>query len=219
MKAFEKVARSSSIKGFVKLAYWDLDQRHDTPKIVGKIKGTPTLRLVRPKQEQKMHGKFHDKDVVDFDSAKGFHRTAPHLKKFLEHQMPSGVWRIHSGSGLKKIDKYADYYKLPQAIFFTSKDIQSSALINFLSTEFRNRIQVILAPPTSHTSKLRAEYDLTEIDDLPALFVKYPDGKKVRYKHDGFKVEKLSYFLAGHALEDPIIVGQKPRTPKTLDEL
>eukprot|EP00980_Cylindrotheca_fusiformis_P025239 scaffold13311_cov161-Cylindrotheca_fusiformis.AAC.5 len=48
---WEKLARS--VKGQVKVAYWDTKQRGRPPALLGKIEGTPTIRFFKPKKKQK----------------------------------------------------------------------------------------------------------------------------------------------------------------------
>jgi len=207
---WEKVAKSS-VKEYTKLAYWDLDQPTDVPKILGKVKRYPSLRLLRPRATQKITAgrrKYHDKDMVDFDDSNR-KQTGKEMQAFLVQQMPSHVWKIRVTSDIAKIEKYCQYYKLPQAIFFTSKD-KESPLLKYLSVQFKNRILIVHAPPTHYTGKLRAEYKLMELEDLPALIIKQPDGSKTKYKNGGMTLAKVEYFLAGHARLEPIVEYKEP---------
>ena len=52
------------MKGFVKIAYWDTEKSGPVPNILGEIRGTPTIKLLRPKRKAK---KNKQKDVVDYN--------------------------------------------------------------------------------------------------------------------------------------------------------
>ena len=52
------------MKGFVKIAYWDTEKSGQAPQILGEIRGTPTIKLLRPKRKAKAN---KQKDVVDYN--------------------------------------------------------------------------------------------------------------------------------------------------------
>jgi hypothetical protein len=52
------------VKGLVKIAYWDTEKSGSAPGILGEIRGTPTIKLLRPKRKAKTN---KQKDVVDYN--------------------------------------------------------------------------------------------------------------------------------------------------------
>ncbi len=52
------------MKGLVKIAYWDTEKSGSAPGILGEIRGTPTIKLLRPKRKAKAN---NQKDVVDYN--------------------------------------------------------------------------------------------------------------------------------------------------------
>jgi hypothetical protein len=55
---------ASRVKGYVKIAYWDTEKSGAAPSILGEIRGTPTIKLLRPKRMAKTNKL---KDVVDYN--------------------------------------------------------------------------------------------------------------------------------------------------------
>ncbi len=56
---------ASKVKGFVKIAYWDTEKNSGpAPFVLGEIRGTPTIKLLRPKRKAKTN---KQKDVVDYN--------------------------------------------------------------------------------------------------------------------------------------------------------
>lgn len=41
------------MKGTAKIAYWDTEQGANPPRLIGQIKGTPTIKLFYPKAKKK----------------------------------------------------------------------------------------------------------------------------------------------------------------------
>ncbi len=52
------------MKGLVKVAYWDTEKSGAAPRILGEIRGTPTIKLLRPKRKARTN---KQKDVVDYN--------------------------------------------------------------------------------------------------------------------------------------------------------
>ena len=55
---------ASRVKGFVKIAYWDTEKSGAVPSILGEIRGTPTIKLLKPKRKAKTN---KQKDVLDYN--------------------------------------------------------------------------------------------------------------------------------------------------------
>lgn len=191
------------------IAYWDTEQRGRPPPLLGDFQGTPTIRLFKPKKKQSKMGSNAEKVVVDYRQE----RKVKDLQQFVEDQMPNHVERISFGEEdyLKKAQAKAAKYGLPQAIFFTSKP-QTTALLKYLSTEFRRRLLVVHVPPTTKNQKLLDKFGLGAGDGttIPALIVVTPDGKQIPYSGEDFTRRKVERFLEEHAAKEPVY---KPVVP------
>jgi hypothetical protein len=51
----EKLAKK--MKGTAKIAYWDTEQGANPPRLIGQIKGTPTIKLFYPKTKKNKNNK------------------------------------------------------------------------------------------------------------------------------------------------------------------
>lgn len=156
-------------------------------------------------------GSNAEKVVVDYQHGE---RTAGDMKAFLEDQMPNHSHRVTFGGGdMAKAREKAERYGLPMALLFTSKP-KTSALVKFLSTEFRRRLLLVEIPPTKGNMGLLEEYGLPGDATLPALVVVPPGGgggggdhdttSLIRYEGDKFTRRKLQDFLSQHALKEPV---------------
>jgi hypothetical protein len=186
------------VKGQVTIAYWDSEQRSRMPPLLGEIKGTPTIRLYKPKKKQSKKGSHAEKAVMDYNGE----REMKPMRGFVEDNMPSNVERITFASDFEKTKDKSTKYGLPMAILFTSK-AKTSAVTKWLSTEFRRRLLLLQVPPTKTNQALLKEYGLTT-EDLPALIVVSPSGEQVRYSGEGFSRRHLEGFLKEHALQEPV---------------
>ena len=196
-KEWEQLA--SKVKGQVKVAYWDTEQAGRRPRLLGDFSGTPTIRLYKPKKQQKQVNSHADKVVVDFRQE----RNVRSLQLFLEDQMPNYVERVvFPDDYTTKVQGKATKYGLPQAVLFTTKP-KTTALLKYLSTEFRRRLLLVQVPPTTKTEALMGDFGLVK-EDLPALVVVQADGTRVRYDGGDFTRRKLERFLQQHALKEPV---------------
>lgn len=131
---------ASKTKGYVKVAYWDTEKSGPVPNILGEIRGTPTIKLLRPKRRNK--GKNNKvKDVVDYN----MERKADDLSTFALDMMPSFVERVNGPEDFEKFKNKAGRFGLPMMLFF-SEDRRISNEMKFLSTEFRRRVLVAQIP-------------------------------------------------------------------------
>lgn len=184
----------------VTVAYWDTEQRGRPPRLLGEIQGTPTIRLFKPKKKQSKPETHSAKAVVDYRQE----RKVKDLQLFIEDQMTNYVERISFGKNdLEKAQAKAAKYGLPQALFFTSKP-KTTALLKFLSTEFRRRILLIQVTPTTKNQSILQDYGLANSpDSLPALLIVTPEGEQIQYE-GGFTKRQLERFLSEHVLDEPV---------------
>jgi len=192
----------------VKIAYWDTEQNGPRPPMLGEFQGTPTIRLFKPKKNQKP-GSNKEKITKEYQ----YERKAKDMKKYLDAQMPEFAEKVVNGQ--KDMDTFeakAAKYGLPKAILFTSK-ADTMPVTKYLSTEFRRKLLFAEVKPTKKNKEIMEKYGVT---DLPALFVvsngsvineettsdtSSNEGEIVRYDGDSFSKIKLENFLSKYALK------------------
>lgn len=191
----------------VTIAYWDTEGGSRPPRLLGDYSGTPTIRLFKPKKNQRKKGSNAEKDVTDYQHGE---RNLKDMRKFLEYQMPNYVERVKFGrSDYDKVGAKANKFGLPIALVFTSKGTTSTT-VKWLSTEFRRKLLIVEIPPTTKNEGLRAELvgDGGDTSALPALYVLPPSGSDrdiAKYDGDKFSRRKLEDFLKDHALLEPVL--------------
>lgn len=199
---------AKAVKGTVKIAYWDTEQQGGRPPLLGEIKGTPTIRLYKPKKKQ--GNSNARKDVVDYQ----YERKAQDMKRFLDEQMPSFIETIRGTKDLTTFTEKAERNgALPRVLLFTSK-AKTSSLTKFISTEFRRRILLAEVYPTKTNKEIMDKFGIT---DLPAMVVirkSEQEGEEgmdevIRYEGDGYTKNKLLTFLSAHALKEPYFPPKK----------
>jgi len=171
--------------------------------LLGEVKGTPTIRLYKPKKKQGPSNKR--KDVVDYN----YERKAKDMKRFVDEQMPNFIERINGAKGLQSFEEKAERNGLPGALIFTSKP-STVPMTKYLSTEFRRRMLIGEVYPTKPNKEIMEKYGVT---DLPALIVFPHDAEKdagpLVFDGDGFTKNKLQSFLSKQALKEPVLPKKK----------
>lgn len=195
------------MKGTVKIAYWDTEQAGARPPLLGEIKGTPTIRLYKPKKKQ--GNSDRKKVVVDYN----YERKAKDMKKFADTQMPNFIEKVDGPKDMSAFEEKAKRHGLPMALVFTSKP-NTSPLTKYLSTEFRRRLLLTEIKPTKPNKEIIEKYGVT---DFPALVIVPPNDEKgigpILYDGDGFTRHRLHSFLSKHALKDKVL-PKKKEAPK-----
>lgn len=176
---------------------------------MGEVKGTPTIRLYKPKAKQ---GNSNRKKVVlDYNQE----RKARDMKKFVDYAMPNFVEKMKGEDGLQAFEEKAVRNGLPRALLFTSKEDGVKPLTKFLSAEFRRRLLLGQVEPSTANQAVIERYGITE---FPALVVIAPpteggeagaDDDVVRYDGKSFARAKLEMFLSTHALKQAAEVKKK----------
>ena len=189
---------ATKVKGFVKIAYWDTEKSGQAPPVLGEIRGTPTIKLLRPKRKAKTN---KAKDVVDYN----MERKADDMTTFALDLMPSFVERIIGTEDFTKFKNKAAKYGLPMMLFF-SEDRRIMNEMKFLSTEFRKRVLVAQIPFTKKENKnIFFEYGVRG----QALLVVPPDGGELVTFDGKWNVHRLQTFFSEHALKEEV----KPKQP------
>ena len=111
--------------------------------------------------------------------------------------------------------------ELPPADSKSSKSGDPSSMLKYLSVKFRRKLVIVHAPPTQRTGVMRAEYNLMQLSDLPALYIKWPadeNGKhrRLKYPKDDFSRRAIEKWLKPHALKEDVyekweLDGNRPR--------
>jgi len=136
---------ATKVKGFVKIAYWDTEKSGAAPNILGEIRGTPTIKLIRPKRKAKTN---KQKDVVDYN----MERKAGDMSSFALDSMPSFVERVNGPEDFTKFKNKATKFGLPMMLVF-SGDRRILNEMKFLSTEFRKRVLIAQIPSSKKENK------------------------------------------------------------------
>jgi len=129
----------------VKIAYWDTEKSGAAPNILGEIRGTPTIKLIKPKRKAKTN---KQKDVVDYN----MERKAGDMSSFALDSMPSFVERVNGPEDFTKFKNKATKFGLPMMLVF-SGDRRILNEMKFLSTEFRKRVLIAQIPSSKKENK------------------------------------------------------------------
>jgi len=196
------------------VAYWDSSQGGQSPPLLGEIKGTPTIRLYKPKKKQQP-GSHKKKTVTDYQ----FERKAKDMKSFVDKEMPVFLEYVtHGQTDLDKFEEKAQKNGLPRAMLFTSKP-NTSPVAKFISTEFRRKMLIAEIKPSKKNKAIMDKYEIT---DFPALIVIHPDSEEnegkdavfIRYEgteSKDYSKHRLITFLEKHALKE-IVMPKKKET-------
>lgn len=130
---WEKLAKK--MKGTAKIAYWDTEQGANPPRLIGQIKGTPTIKLFYPKAKKNKNNK--KKIALDYGQAR---EMAP-MKAYVESKIPNFVEKIVDTKQHEKYSDKATRNGLPQVLVF-SKSSGTTPLLKYASTEYRRRLLI-----------------------------------------------------------------------------
>lgn len=186
------------MKGTVKIAYWDTEQRGRTPPLLGQIQGTPTIRFFKPKKKQGNSNR--KKDVLDYQ----FERKAKDMKRFLDANIPNFIERVNGSTDFTAFEEKAARNGLPRAMLFTSKP-HTSSLTKYLSTEFRRKLLLAELYPSKNNKEIMDKYNVKE---LPALIV-ITEEDMVIYDKNDYTRNRLQSFLSKYALKEPVFPKKK----------
>ena len=205
---------ASKVKGFVKIAYWDTEKSGPVPTILGEIRGTPTIKLIRPKRKAKTN---KQKDVVDYN----MERKASDMESFALDLMPNFVERVNGAEDFEKFRRKATKHGLPMMLFF-SEDRRILNEMKFLSTEFRRRVLIAQIPWTKKENKpIFLEYGvrgqaLLAVPPTGVEMEEQPISEGINQQQDvvvfegKWNLHRLQSFFNEHALKSEV----KPKTPE-----
>jgi len=142
------------------------------PRLIGQIRGTPTIKYIYPNNRKNKPGSNKRKIVLDYQGA----REMKAMRDYAETKMPNYVERIRSKKKLSAFIEKANKYGLPKAILFTKLRKTSSSL-KALSTEFRRRMLIGEVRAGKHNKPIFDHYK-DYVKSLPACIVLGEDGEK-----------------------------------------
>ena len=189
------------MKNIVKIAYWDTTQRAPTPRIIGQIQGTPTIKLIKPKLKKNKKNK--KKIVLDYQ----YERKAKALKQFVSNNINSFVEKIDASKGLQKFHDKGEKYGLPLALVFT-KSPTTKPLVKYASAEFRRRMLIGEIKLSKRNKEIVDKYKVTPDQTTLVVIPRNPEDNSllepVRYVHKKFSFHKVINFLGKHALKKAV---------------
>lgn len=130
---WEKLA--TKLKGIVKVAYWDTEQGARPPRLIGQVRGTPTIKMFKPKGR----GKPTKKIALDYQ----YERKEPDMRKFALGHMPNFVEPLRDAKSIAKFEAKAGDYGLPLVMVFSKGSKEKfTALVKYASSEYRARLLI-----------------------------------------------------------------------------
>lgn len=184
----------------VRVAYWDVEQGAQTPRLIGSVQGTPTLKLFKPK------GKKNKKQVIDYQ----YERKAKDMMKFAARHMPNYVERVSGVDGMQAYEAKADKYGLPKVLVFS--DSGTKPVIKAMTTEYRRRLLVGEIRRNRKNTELIQRY---KVKKFPTILSVDADGNTVSFTKK-WTVNKLKNFLYGVALKKPVKGPRRQQNKKEL---
>ena len=176
----EKLA--TKLKGIVKVAYWDTEQGARPPRLIGQVKGTPTIKLFKPRGR----GKPTKKAVVDYQ----YERKEPDMRKFALGHMRSFIEPLRDAKGIAAFEQKAADYGLPRVMVFSKGSKEKfTALVKYASAEFRARL---LIGEVRATKKMKDVINAHGVKKFPHVVVLPPGGG-----------DAVAYDKAGQAYRSP----------------
>ena len=137
------------MKGTAKIAYWDTEQRGRPPALLGEIKGTPTIRLFKPKVKK---NRFNRKKTV---LTYNFERKKKDMKRFVDANLANFLEKIKDTKSFELFAEKAERHGLPKALVF-SKAKTTTPLLKYVSTEYRRRMLIGVVKLSKGTKTLHA---------------------------------------------------------------
>jgi len=192
----------------VKIAYWDTEQGANTPPLFGQIKGTPTIKFIKPSKKN-APGVYKKKDVQDYNGA----RESGPMKEFAESNMPSAVEKVEGEAGLATFVAKAEKYGLPRALAFSDKPLSSA--LKAVSTEYRRRILIGEVRTTKSNQALLEKYGVTT-KDLPKIVAFDSEGNPVTLDKKPTH-NAIDLFIGKYALKKAV-VAQEEETAATAEK-
>ena len=184
---------ANKMRGNVKIAYFDTT-KSQTPRLVGQIRGTPTIKFIYPSKKNKRTSN-KKKIVSDYNGA----REYKPLAEFAVSRMPNFVKRISGEKGLKEFKEKANAYYLPKFLVFSKTD-KTSSLLKYLSTEFRRRALIGEIRGSKNNAALISKFGVETFPHIVALDF---EGRVMSTLEKKPTPNRMKTFLHEHSLKVP----------------
>ena len=184
---------ANKMRGNVKIAYFDTT-KSQTPRLVGQIKGTPTIKFIYPSKKNKRDSN-KKKIVSDYNGA----REWKPLADFAVSRMPNFVKRISGVKGLSEFEEKANAYYLPKILVFSKKD-KTSSLLKYLSTEFRRRALIGEIRGSKNNAEIISKFGVETFPHIVALDF---EGNVISELQKKPTPNRMKTFLHEHSLKVP----------------
>ena len=182
-----------------------------TPKQIGQIQGTPTIKDFVPKRGNKMN----EKAAIDYDQA----REVDAFIRFATDRMPNYVKKIDGDEAMKKFDSNAKYWGLPRLLVFSDKTSTNSTL-KALSAEYRRRIVIGELKPKSDRDTATRKYDGADpsrdlgIVSFPSALCIDIHGVRSIFENKEMTYRRLDTFVRRCAVAMPVFISAAEREKK-----
>ena len=113
------------------MAYVDVEGG-PTPREIGSVQGTPTIKAFVPKRSSARN----EKEVIDYQQG----REVADLMRFATSKMPNYVERVGSEADFEQFSAKAREWGLPRLVVLSDKAGQTASTLKALSGEFRRRV-------------------------------------------------------------------------------
>ena len=184
---------ANKMRGNVKIAYFDTT-KSQTPRLVGQIRGTPTIKFIYPSKKNKRNSN-KKKIVSDYNGP----REYKPLAEFAVSRMPNFVKRISGEKGFKEFEEKANAYYLPKFLVFSKKD-KTSSLLKYLSTEFRRRALIGEIRGSKNNAALISKFGVSAFPHIVALDF---EGNVMSTLDKKPTPNRMKTFLHEHSLKVP----------------
>jgi len=179
----------------VKVAYVETEVGA-TPRQIGQIQGTPTIKAFVPKRSSSKN----EKTVVDYDQG----REVGDLMRFATAQMPNFVEPLGDASALKSFDTKAQEWQLPRVLVFSNKAGQTSTTLKALSAEYRRRVLIGELKAQKHADAVK-RFRIESFPTLLCLPAAGGDEPTHRFEKKETSYRRLDSFIGRCALRKPVL--------------
>ena len=188
---------AEKLKHTVKVAYVDTEGG-PTPRSLGPIKGTPTIKAFVPKRASARN----EKELLEYDSA----REVGDLVRFATSRMPSYVERVSNDAELAKFTAKASDWGLPRILVFSDKAAgQTSSTLKAISSEFRRRGLIAEVRKHARTEQIISAHVVSSFPTLVCLGKAGKNGEPLRFEGKQPTYGRLSTFVGKCSLSKPVL--------------
>ena len=186
---------AGKLKNTVRIAYVDTEAG-PTPRQVGQIQGTPTIKAFVPKRASARN----EKTVVEYDQA----REVSDLMRFATSRMPNYVESLAGATELGTFAAKAREWGLPRVLVFSDKLGQTASTLKALSAEYRRRVLIGELRAQKHADAVR-RFEVRSFPTLICLPAGGNDVPTLRFENKEPTFRRLDTFVSKCALREPVL--------------